>query len=350
VQQSGGVKAFFGRPLGKGLLAVVALLTLVGSFLYLGPLLAVPTFLLFALALPIYMGWKRIRDLAIVGLVVLLVAAPIASALDAQQIRLTSPLAVSDPTFPYGNGSSVITNAGVNPFLGPVGGVYNFSFQLNPSAVPSNSSGLLWVTLYISTCPGATGNSSPYCSSGYPYLQLNRTLPGNLTGPVVEGFNVTLGDGAQIWWWQASTAYYANNSSSQLVNIFLDVPSYGSQEGPVTGPFVATFEIVLVPILEALLLYTGTVFFFALLIYMYFRGRRQRRAAQGPPGGTLPASTSDASGATPAGPPVPTEQKCPNCRALVYPNETNCWKCGASLKAPATPPASNAPLTSGKSP
>jgi hypothetical protein len=283
VQQSGGVKAFFGRPIGKGVLVVVALLTLVGSFLYLGPLLAVPTFLLFALALPIYMGWKRIRDLAIVGLVVLLIAAPIASALDAQQIRLTAPPATSDTTLPYGNGSAVITDAQVTPFLGAVGGVYDFSLWLTPSALPANSSGLLWAALYISTCPGATGNSSPYCNAGYPFLEVNHTALPNGSAPFLEQFNVTLNDGPQIWWWQASTGYEANHSASDVVSIFLDVPTYGSQEGPVTGPFFSTFELVLVPIFEALLLYTGTVFFFALLVYMYFRTRRQRRGAQGGP-------------------------------------------------------------------
>jgi hypothetical protein len=349
VQQPGGVKAFFGRPIGKVVLVVLALLTLVGSFLYLGPLLAVPTFLLFGLALPIYMGWKRIRDLAIVGLVVLLAAAPIASALDAQQIRLTSPAAASDPTYPYGNNSSVLTNAAVTPFLGAVGGVYDFAIQVNPGAVPADSSPLQWVTLYISTCPGATGNSSPYCSAGYPFLQVNRTLPGNLSAaPFVEQFNVTLGDGAQIWWWQASTAYYANNNSAELVSVFLNVPTYGSQEGPVTGPFSATFALVLVPILEALLIYAGTVFFFALLVYMYFRSRRQRRGAPPAPGQPAPGSTSDSTSAKPAGGSSPAEQKCPNCGALVYPNETNCWKCGTSLKGGGAAPAP--PLSSGNSP
>ena len=344
MQQSGGVKAFFGRPVGKGLLAVVALLTLVGSFLYLGPLLAVPTFLLFALALPIYMGWKRIRDLAIVGLVVMLAAAPIASALDAQQIRVPSAAATSDPSAPYGNGVPVITNAQVTPFLGAVGGTYNFSFELNASALPANSSGLLWAALFISTCPGATGNSSPYCSAGYPFFEFNRTTLPNVTTPFLEVFNVTLNNGPQIWWWQASTGYEANHSAQQVVSVFLNVPTYGSQEGPVTGPFSSTFEIVLVPILEALLLYTGTVFFFALLVYMYFRGRRQRRGAPPAGGEPSPSAPAGTSGTPPAGP-TPTEMKCPNCQALVYPNETSCWKCGASLKPAAAPP-----LSSGKSP
>lgn len=348
MQQSGGVKAFFGRPVGKGLLVVVTLLTLVGSFLYLGPLLAVPTFLLFGLALPIYLGWKRIRDLAVVGLVVLLVAAPVASALDAQQIRVTAPAAASDPFLPYGNGTPVITDAQVTPFLGAAGGTYNFSFYLNASALPANSSGLLWAALYISTCPGATGNNSPYCSAGYPFLEFNHTVLPNVPQPFLEEFNVTLGDGPQIWWWQASTGYDANHSANDTVSIFLDVPTYGSQEGPVTGPFASTFDLVLVPILEALLIYTGSVFFFALLVYMYFRGRRQRRGAPPPTAdGSAPAPPG-APGSAPAAGPAPTEQKCPNCQALVYPNETSCWKCGAPLKAGAPP--SSAPLASGKSP
>ena len=262
---------------------------------------------------------------------------------------MTAPPASSDPSLPYGNGSSVITNAQVTPFLGDAGATYNFSFELDPAALPFNSSpGLLWAALYISSCPGATGNTSPYCSAGYPFLEFNDTALPNTSAPFLEQFNVTLGDGPQIWWWQASTGYEANHSASQVVSIFLYVPTYGSQEGPVTGPFTSTFTLVLVPILEALLIYTGTVFFFALLVYMYFRGRRQRRG--GPPLSTDPSAPEapGTPGAPPTAPPSPTEQKCPNCQALVYPNESSCWKCGASLTAKST--ASSAPLASGKSP
>ncbi|HEY6237588.1 MAG TPA: hypothetical protein VIZ68_00185, partial [Thermoplasmata archaeon] len=261
MKERGGVKAFFATPLGRVTLAALATLTLIGSFLYLGPFLAIPTFLLFGLAVPIYMGWKKPRQLAAAGLVVLLIAAPIATLAETGSLRAPVPSASSSTGFPFGNGGPVLDQAVVNPFTGEQGGFYNFSVVVNPQFVPVNDSAPLWVVLFVSTCPGATGNASPICGAGYPFYQVNQTLPIGLSAPMAVNFTLAL-SGANLWWWQMGTAVHSPSNSTNLTWIFLEVSNgYGGVQGPVSGDFVSTFSIVLVPVYEAMFLYPGSVFF-----------------------------------------------------------------------------------------
>lgn len=350
MQQTGGIKAFFATRPGKALLALVSLGTLVGSFLYLGPFLSIPTLLLFGLALPIYLGWKRIRDLAVVGFVVLLVAAPVATAIDTETVLQPSPVYSSDSTLPYGNGGPVLQNAVSTPFSAVAGSEFTFSVTVNPQFVPKNVSDLLWLELFLSTCPGATGPSSPYCNSGYPYHALNVSLGPAVNTSTVEKFSLQLNT-TNIWWWQLGTAYRSatnasnaaiGNFSGNLTWIFLDVPNgYNAIQGPVSGDYGSTYELILFPVTIDMLLYPGSVFFFALLVYLYFKQREARKRGGGPP---MP--TRETGGGTPladgtAAPKVTTpERTCPNCQALVYPNETTCWKCGAKLPPVPAAPAS----------
>ncbi len=349
VQQGTPAKTFVSRPLGRIILAVVATATLVGSFLYLGPLIAIPTLLFFGLAIPIYLGWKRPRQLAIMGLAVLLVAAPLGSLWEAQIIRAPSPTANSDPALPWGNGGSVLQGASVSPFAGDAGGGYNFSVAVHPEFVPANTSGLLWVVLFVTTCPGATGNSSPSCSSGYPFYTQNESLAPNLTAPFTASFVQTL-PGANLWWFQFATAY-RSGPSHNVTWIFLDPANgYGAVQGPVSGDYFSTVGLIVPNFYLVMFLYPGVVFFIALLVYYVFKRREAARKARA---GAAPEGPIPPPGGEPAPPGATTaparataeERRCPNCQAVVYPNETSCWKCGASLTAPA---AETAPLPGGK--
>lgn len=348
MQQRRGIKGFFASRAGLVLLGVIAVGAMVGSFLYLGPFIAVPTLLLFGLAIPIYSGRKRPRTLALFGIVVLLVAAPIASAADAAIFRMPSPSASSSSATPYGNGAPVLDEATVSPTNGGAGSLFQFSVFVHPDHVLPNQSAPLWVEVFVSTCPGATGNSSPNCGSGYPFVVANTTLPVNLSVASRVTFNVTL-NGTNIWWWQMATAVQSPRGSSNLTWIFLDVPNgYGAVEGPVTGDFLATFGLLVAPITEVMFLYAGTVFLFALLVYMFIKAREARRRAAamppGPPSGESGGSTSGpgAAAAPEAKASPPPERACSNCGAVVYPSEKACWKCGAPLVRPA-----DAPLKSG---
>jgi hypothetical protein len=349
VEQRGSVKSFVGRPLGRILLAVLAGATLIGSFLYLGPLLAIPTFLFFGLAMPIYLGWKRPRQLAILGLAVLLVSAPVASLWEAQLLRQPSPTASSDAALPYGNGGSVLQDAQVSPFAADSGSNFEFSVTVHPEFVPANTSGLLWVELFVTTCPGATGNGSLSCPGGYPFFSQNETLASNLTAPTVFSFNQTL-SGANLWWFQFATAYRANGSTDYTW-VFLDPPNgYGAVQGPVSGDYYSTVGLVIPNLYVVMFLYPGSVFFIALLVYVIFKRREARRGAAG-----RPPSPADSAG-PPSAPGAPeasaaetstgaNERRCPNCQAIVYPNEASCWKCGKPLASTAGP--SDRPLTGG---
>lgn len=356
MQQGNSVKSFGAKPVGRIVLAGLATATLVGSFLELGPLLAIVTLLFFGLAVPIYLGWKRPRELAIMGLAVLLVAGPIAGAFYAQEIRQPSPLASSDNYAPYGSGGPVLQNAQVHPFTGAGGGTFNFSVEVYPQYVPANTSGLLWVELFVTTCPGATGNSSPYCPSPYPFYSPNASLPTGQSAPFTVYFNQVL-PGPNIWWFQFATAY-RSGPDQNLTWIFLDPANgYGAVQGPVSGSYDTTWELVVPTVYEELFLYSGAVFYLGLLIYFLFKRREAaRQGASGPgpsppsPVATMPAPPT-AGAPTPApGAPTAPELHCPNCKAVVYANETSCWKCGTALpKGGAAPPAADAPLAGGKS-
>jgi hypothetical protein len=338
VQRWGGVKAFAATTAGKAALIALMVVTLIGGFLYLGPYLVSITFLVFGMLVPIYLGWKRPRQLALAGLIALLIAAPLTAPLEAAALLQPSPLASSDPVLPYGNGSAVIQNAKVTPFNAAAGGTFNFTAQLFPQYIPKGDSALLWVTLWVSTCPGATGNSSTTCASGYPLYVLNRTFPNGTATPGSVSFLQTL-PGNNIWWWVMGGAV-RNVTTQKLFWIFVDPGnSYGAVQGPVTGDFLSTYEYVLPAVYLSLFGLAGIVFFAALLVYALFKSREARRKIERarpippiPGGGSGPLAPS-------GGPPPPSttvERTCPNCQAVVYPNESSCWKCGSSL-----PPASS---------
>jgi hypothetical protein len=259
-----GVKSFATKPLGKAVLIAVAILTLLGSFIYLGELVAIAAILIFGLALPIYFGWKRPRTLALAGLVILLIAAPLASVGEATILRTPGPDISSASQLPYGKGGSVLQGAHVTPYTGPQGGLYTFTVVANPAYVPPNDTHLLYLVLFVSTCPGATGSSDPTCPSGYPFYSQNHTFASNVTIAQTVTFNQSL-PGANIWWWQMGAT--VRNVSGALVWIFLQGQSgFSGQQGPVSGNFLSTVGIVIPTVFLAMFFYPGIVFFFALLV------------------------------------------------------------------------------------
>jgi len=352
VEQRGAIKRIFERSFGKILLGVLAGATLLGSFVYLGPLLSIAAFLFFAFAIPIYLGWKHAGQLALMGLIVMLVVAPIAATYEAATLRTPSPLANSSPLAPYGNGGSVLQGGTVTPFTGDAGGVYNFSVTVHPEFVPSNTTGLLWIELLVSTCPGANNSSSPLCGSGFPFVLVNQSVPANATAPYVVYFPETL-NGTNLWWFQFATAYEQANGTG-LTWILLDPGNaYGAVQGPVSGDFLSTVVLVLPLLYTWVFLYPGIVFFIAVLIYYLFKRREAARKAQMRLPEPSASPTTDGGPATgaPSGAPrvASTERHCPKCDAVIYPKETRCWRCGTDLP-PEGAPAADAPLPSGEAP
>jgi hypothetical protein len=362
VQSPARLKELAQTRVGKLLLGALALAALVLSFSFLGPYLAIPVFLLFGLGVPILLGWKAPRQLAVLGLAALLLSAPL---INYELTGLaTTPSPVANSATDHGNssnGAPVLANATASPFRGPSGSVFTFTVQLYPNRLPSHLlPDQLW--LYVSTCPGATGNSSPFCGSGYAFYPVNQSVAALNVSPSLVAFHLKL-PGPNIWWWQmgllaqSTTFNTATNKSNTTYQwLFLSVPNaYGAVQGPITGTWTTTFDLLLPQTVLEVLFYPGTVFFLALLFYVFLKGREARRKAQRdasatgtipPTTGAPPASTGTGL-AAPAPEPSPdaarrAETSCPKCGAVVYPNEAACWKCGAALT-----PAGNAPLKSG---
>ena len=140
-------------------------------------------------------------------------------------------------------------------------------------------------------------------------------------------------------------------------------PTYNGIEGPVVGDFGVTYSSIIGGIYFDVLLFLGAPFYLVLLVYVLFKNRERRRqetqrraAGPVPPagggtsgGGAPPTLIASASGPPPGPPtsPVASERACPNCDAVVYANESKCWKCGAPL--PTSGSSAAPPLPSGPS-
>jgi len=362
VQQLGSLRGFVQRPLGRTALLAFAILVTFATYVYLSTLLAIPVILLVGLAVPIWLGIKRLRTLAIFGLVILLLVAPLATIIITQDVRTPVP-PVASPVLPGTNGS-LMQNASVSPYLGDTSTNFTWTVTILPAYTPKGNSTPVWIVLYLSTCPGATSANDPNCNAGYPFWALNESLLPNLTAPVTKTFHFTFPSNS-IWAWQMGlflknlSAPAGSNESYTFVLLTGD-PVYNGIEGPVTGDFGSTYSLLILTVYLNDLIYLGIPYFVVLLVYSYITRRKASRAdmmkrAAGP----TPTDSGGASGAIPpptdspetvAKRPSPAprrpEMNCPNCAAVVYANETTCWKCGTAI----TNPPANAPLPSGPTP
>ena len=349
-QQPSGFRRFVQGPLGRILLIALSVAVVFAAYAYGSVLLAIPTILVFSLAVPIWLGLKRPRYLAVAGLVVILAVAPLATVVVTQEIRTPISGVSSLADIPGTNGTALLQNASVTPYTGTTSTNFTWTVTVVPTAIPQgNTSGLvLELHLYISTCPGATSAtvSPSWCSAGYTFYDLNSSVfPAHLgKNATTVTFHFAIGrDG--IWDWQMGV-YTQNNTTGQpfYQNLAGD-PVYNGLEGPVVGDFGATYAELLPTIYLDDLLYLGLPFFLVLLLYMLFKNRERRRkdaarraAGPLPPGGgapegttALPSTLSKGRPDSGTAPPAVPERTCPNCNAVVYENEASCWKCGTSL-------------------
>ncbi|HXW66392.1 MAG TPA: hypothetical protein VEL82_00685 [Thermoplasmata archaeon] len=363
-QSRRGFRRFLQTPAGKALWIAITILVVFGSFVYVEALVGIPAFLLFGLAVPIWSGLKAPRYLALSGLVVLLIVAPVANAAIAQEILQPLPPATSGTALPDGNGGAVLQNAIVSPYVGGTATNFTWTVTIYPKYLPASNATVLWLDLFVSSCPGATGNTSPACSSPYPFWAFNDSSVKGITGETNATFHFVIGS-AGIWEWQMSLAFRNNTSGDTSFIPLVGDATYNGLEGPVVGSFWTVFGALILAIYVDVFLYLGAPFYFVLLIYMIFKTRERRRQeaarrASGPP-------PSDAAASGPSGPPASTspgttglppgsaaaagaaaaaaaEGACPNCGAVVYANEKTCWKCGSPLTAtPKDAPLPSAP-------
>lgn len=358
-KQPSGFRRFLATPIGKAVLIAITILVVFASYVYVEALLAIPAFLVFGLAIPIWAGLKRPRYLALSGLVIILLVAPISTLVITQDIRTPLPLScsASNTTCPGATADALLQNASVTPYTGT--GTTNFTWTVTvfPQFVPKGNTTPVNLSLYISTCPGATSTSPPsWCSAGYPFTQLTVTFPANLSTVTTVTFHHVIGSNG-IWDWQMGVYTLNNTTHVPYYQTLVGDPSYNGIEGPVVGDFASTFTSLLPTIYFDDFLFLGGPFYLVLLVYVLFKNRERRRkdaqkraAGPVPPGGGSadeqlrappPSTRPGPSGATPPGPP---ERTCPNCDAVVYENEAKCWKCGADLAgSPSAPLPSSTP-------
>ncbi len=347
MQLQGGLKAFVQRPVGRALLIAFAIVITAFTYAYLYALIAIPVMLLVGLALPIWLGIKRIRFLAVMGLVILLLATPIANVVLTQEVQVPIPPAASPTDLPGGNGGALMQDASVSPYLGTTSTNFTWNVTLVPMYIPKGNESPYLLTLYVSTCPGATGVNDPNCAAGYPFYEVNHTFSENLSANTTVSFHFTFPSNG-IWAWQMG-AFLRNTTDPTRNATFITLvgdPTYNGLEGPVVGTFGTTYEQLILSVYLNVFVYLGIPFYIVLVVYMYIKRRQSRKgdaAARSP--GPVPSESGGGDG--PAPPPLPPldvkpvttdasaprrpEMPCPNCGAVVYPNESVCWKCGAKL-------------------
>jgi YVTN family beta-propeller protein len=274
-------------------------------------------------------------------------------------------------SFGDGSNGAILQNADVAPFTGSTSTNFTWTVTVEPAFAPTNTTGVRSVTLYVSTCPGATSNSSPFCPSGYAFINRTHTFSTPIIAPTNVTFVLTLGSD-NVWSWQMGVALgsatpplaYTPIAGGASTYVFLQ--GYGSSdglEGPVVGTFADTYLLLLPTIFETTFLYLGVPFYLALAVYAYLKRRERirraasRRAAGEAGAAAAPTAPAAGGGAPSTGPASPTEaasaptpppeheRSCPSCSAVVYAGEPKCWKCGAVL-----PGEPGAPLPSGGGP
>jgi hypothetical protein len=359
-QPQGRFRRFLPTPAGRILLILLAILAVFATYAYITAVLAIPTILLFGLAVPIWGGLKRPRFLALVGLVVIVAVAPLATVVFTQEVFVPVGVADSSTDLSESNGYAVLQNASVHPYTGTTDTVFTWTVTVFPANVPRGNETPYELDLYVSTCPGATGNNSPNCAQPYSFNVLdNRTLPGANETPIAGAlpYNVTFSyriGSTGIWAWQMGLFTLNSTTKNPSFQELVGDPTYNGIEGPVVGSFTTIYSELLLTIYFQDLLFLGAPFYFVLLIYMLFKNRERRKKeaqqrAPGPvppvtaPGGTtsappakgtpLPSSRtlSGSAAGPPAAAPAGQELNCPKCNAVVYAGERTCWKCGAPL-------------------
>jgi hypothetical protein len=353
-KQPGRLRAFLQKPLGKALLIAFAIAFVFVATAYVNVLVGIPAMLLAGLAIPIWVGLKAPRYLALSGLVVLLLVAPLANVVLVQELMTPVMPVNSGNSAPVGNGGSALQNASVNPYVGGTGTNFTWTVTVVPRYIPNYPGNQTEsVTLFVSNCPGATSNDSLTCATPYPFWAFTQSAV-NLSAPQRFAFHFQIGS-LGVWDWQMGLNVTNSTTKLSYEILLSGDPTYNGIEGPVVGTFADVYGSFLGPVYVEVFLYLGASFYFVLLIYMVFKRRERTRQDTARRAGVAPtdpaaATTAPAGPAGPGGPPgagaspvaSPQEGACPNCGAVVYPGEKTCWKCGANLSAP----SGGAPLPS----
>jgi hypothetical protein len=231
-QPKGGFRRFVQTPAGKSILLAVAIALVFATFVYITPLLAIPVFLVVGLAVPIYAGLKRPRYLALAGLVVILLATPIASAAYTQEILTPTPAASSSASLPAGNGGAVLQNAYVTPFTGDTSTNFTWNVTIYPQYLTSTIEFFVPAGAYpydLGAVPGyQTEPASGTATAGVSEINLTFSR-----APYTVAFQETgLASGTN---WSATFGGATANSTTSTVDFSVGNGTYSYTVGPVPG-------------------------------------------------------------------------------------------------------------------
>ena len=275
-QQKSRLRGFVQTPVGKALLIALALLVTFASYVYVETLVAIPAMLLFGLALPIWAGIKAPRYLALSGLVILLLIAPLSNLVITQDIMTPIPASSSANTLPSGNGGSVLQNALVTPYVGGAEKNFTWTVTVFPQVHPGGQfQPSLVESVHFRRRPGATGNNSPSCSASYPFFELNDTAIVGITSETNVTFHYQVGSDG-IWDWQMSLLLSRQYDARPQLHLPRGRPHVQRDRGTRCGKATPRMsESLLLTLYFDDFLFLEAPFYFVLLIYMILK-RRER--------------------------------------------------------------------------
>ena len=99
-------RRFLRTPVGRLVLVLLAVAVVFATYAYVSVIIAIPAILLFGLALPIWVGLKRPRFLAVVGLAIILTVGPLANIVFTQDILTPVGSAESATGAPFENSTA----------------------------------------------------------------------------------------------------------------------------------------------------------------------------------------------------------------------------------------------------
>jgi len=259
---------------------------------YLGPLVCLGIFLIPVLmfAMPWWLGDRKMKVLAVNGVVILVLSAFILAALDAQSAVSTTPGVLGSPAAPLS-----VANGTVSPPRGPPTAFYNFTVTMKDTS--NRDPGSFTVYLNLTWLVGIDAIGQSY-----------------RMGAVDVGDNVTL-DGK---------SYFVNRSLEDHIYYFwfsVQAPNGTWIESTYTlGPMVTGYGSFF-----GISLYVGflnmlipvSFFYILLLLYWYTQRAKRERKRLGLTAARAEAVTDTGFMCTNCGADVPeTAEKCPKCGAV----------------------------------
>lgn len=259
---------------------------------YLGPLVCLGIFLIPVLmfAMPWWLGDRKMKVLAVNGVVILFLSAFILAALDAQSAVSTTPSVLGTPAGPVS-----LSNGTVSPPRGPPTAFYTFNVTLKDTSNRSPSSFAVYLNLTWLVGIDAIGESYPMTGA---VVGDNVTLDGKS-----YTVNRALDDHIYYFWFSMQTPNGTWIESTYTLGPM--VTGYGSFFG--ISLYVG-FLNMLIPV---------SFFYILLLLYWYTQRAKLERKRLGLPAARTQAVTDTGFMCTNCGADVPEDaEKCPKCGAV----------------------------------